>query len=108
MSKKELNEKASKAARKEAKKLEKEGWLSAPGALPIEKQLDKSYTMQYEYDYEGYPKFIMAEGMSTAGNYDAAKMQALELGLMGQISRCQSQKMQIHLFLLLQTRTMLL
>lgn len=88
MSKKELNEKASKAARKEAKKLEKEGWLSAPGALPIEKQLDKSYTMQYEYDYEGYPKFIMAEGMSTAGNYDAAKMHALELAkqnLTGQI-----------------------
>ena len=41
-SKKELNEKAGKAARKEAKRLSKEGWKTAPGALPLEKQLDKS------------------------------------------------------------------
>ncbi|MCM1356792.1 MAG: hypothetical protein NC212_10360 [Staphylococcus sp.] len=86
--KKELNEKASKAARKEAKKLDKVGWQTAPGALPLEKQLDKSYMMQYQYDSDGFPQFIMAEGMSTAGNYDAAKMQALELAkqnLAGQI-----------------------
>lgn len=87
-SKKELNEKASKAARKEAKKLTKEGWKTAPGALPIEKQLDRSYMMQYQYDQDGYQKFIMAEAMSVGGNYDAAKMQALELAkqnLAGQI-----------------------
>lgn len=87
-SKKELNEKASKAARKEAKSLTKEGWKVAPGALPIEKQLDKCYLMQFEYDNEGFPKYIMAEAMSTGGNYDAAKMQALELAkqnLAGQI-----------------------
>lgn len=86
--KKELNEKASKAARKEAKRLSKEGWKTAPGALPLEKQLDKSYLMQYQYDSDGFPQFIMAEGMSTGGNYDAAKMQALELAkqnLAGQI-----------------------
>lgn len=87
-SKKELNEKASKQARKEAKKLTKEGWKTAPGALPLEKQLDKSYMMQMQYDSDGFPAFIMAEGMSTGGNYDAAKMQALELAkqnLAGQI-----------------------
>lgn len=87
-SKKELNEKASKAARKEAKKLSKEGWKTAPGALPLDKQLDKSYMMQYQYDSAGFPQFIMAEAMSTGGNYDAAKMQALELAkqnLAGQI-----------------------
>ncbi len=87
-SKKELNEKASKAARKEAKQLSKEGWKTAPGALPLEKQLDKSYMMQYQYDSDGFPQFIMAEAMSTGGNYDAAKMQALELAkqnLAGQI-----------------------
>ena len=87
-SKKELNEKASKAARKEAKRLSKEGWKTAPGALPLEKQLDKSYMMQYQYDTDGFPQFIMAEAMSTGGNYDAAKMQALELAkqnLAGQI-----------------------
>jgi hypothetical protein len=87
-SKKELNEKASKAARKEAKKLSKEGWKTAPGALPLERQLDRSYMMQYQYDSAGFPQYIMAEAMSTGGNYDAAKMQALELAkqnLAGQI-----------------------
>lgn len=87
-SKKELNEKASKSARNEAKKLSKEGWKTAPGALPLDKQLDKSYLMQMQYDADGFPAYIMAEGMSTGGNYDAAKMQALELAkqnLAGQI-----------------------
>ncbi|MBD5330147.1 MAG: hypothetical protein HDS03_09785 [Bacteroides sp.] len=87
-SKKDLNEKASKAARKEAKRLAKEGWKTAPGALPLEKQLDKSYMMQYQFDADGFPQYIMAEAMSVGGNYDAAKMQALELAkqnLSGQI-----------------------
>ena len=87
-SKSELNEKASKAARKDAKKLSKEGWQTAPGALPLEKQLDKSYMMQMEYDDDMYPKYLMGEAMSIGENYDAAKMQALELAkqnLAGQI-----------------------
>lgn len=87
-SKSMLNEKASKTARKEAKSLVKEGWTAAPGALPLEKQLDKSYLMQMEYDENMYPKYIMAEAISIGSNYDAAKMQALELAkqnLAGQI-----------------------
>lgn len=88
LSKSELNAKASKAARKEAKTLKKEGWQNAPGALPIDKQLDKSYMMQYEYEDDLFPKYIMGEAMSIGQNYDAAKMQALELAkqnLAGQI-----------------------
>ena len=87
-SKSQLNEKATKTARKEAKNMQKEGWQTAPGALPIEKQLDKSYLMQMEYDADMYPKYIMAEAMSIGENYDAAKIQALELAkqnLAGQI-----------------------
>ena len=87
-SKAELNAKASKAARKEAKTLMKEGWKTAPGALPLDKQLDKSYTMQMEYDEDMFPKYLMGEAMSISENYDAAKMQALELAkqnLAGQI-----------------------
>lgn len=87
-SKSELNERASKAARKEAKRLTKEGWKTAPGALPMEKQLDRSYTMQMEYDNDLFPKYLMGEAMSIGENYDAAKMQALELAkqnLAGQI-----------------------
>lgn len=88
VSKNDLNEKATKAARKDAKKLTKEGWITAPGALPLEKQLDKSYMMQMEYDDDMYPKYLMGEAMSIGENYDAAKMQALELAkqnLAGQI-----------------------
>lgn len=88
MSKAALSEKVSKAARKEAKKLKKEGWQVAPGALPLEKQLDKSYLMQQEFDEDMFPKYIIGEAMSIGENYDAAKMQALELAkqnLAGQI-----------------------
>lgn len=87
-SKNELEKKASKTARKEAKKLKKQGWQVVPGALPLEKQLDKSYMMQYEYDEDLFPKYLMGEAMSIGENYDAAKMQALELAkqnLAGQI-----------------------
>jgi hypothetical protein len=84
----ELNKKASKEARKEAKKFVKEGWEITPGSLSIEKQLDRSYLMQYEYDDNNYPKYLMSEAMSIGENYDAAKMQAIELAkqnLAGQI-----------------------
>ncbi len=89
--KKQLGEKASKTARKEAKKLAKEGWTVSPGALPMEKQLDKSYMMQYEYDKDGFPQFIMGEAMSVGGNYDAAKMQALELAKQNLAGQVQSE-----------------
>lgn len=86
--KQELNEKATKAARKEAKKLKKQGWLVTPGTLPMDKQLDRAYLMQYEYTDDLYPVYIMSEAMSIGENYDAAKVQALELAkqnLAGQI-----------------------
>lgn len=88
LSRKELNKKAGKEARKEAKRLKKEGWSNIPGSLPIEKQLDKSYMMQMEYDNDLLPKYIMGEAMSVGESYDAAKMQAFELAkqnLVGQI-----------------------
>ena len=87
-SKAALSKKASRTARKEAKRLKKDGWKTVPGALPLDKQLDRSYLMQYEYDESGYPRYIMGEAMSVGGNYDAAKMQAQELAkqnLAGQI-----------------------
>lgn len=86
----QAKEKASKDARKAAKQLQKEGWKVAPGSLPMDKQLDRLYEMQYEIDLEtGFPKFIKGEAMSTGGNYDAAKMQAVNLAkieLAGNIS----------------------
>lgn len=85
---KALNSKASKDARKEAKKFKKEGWQTTPGTLTLEKQLDRSMMMQMDVDQSGYPQYIMGEAMSIGENYDAAKMQALELAkqnLAGQI-----------------------
>ena len=79
LSQSELNKRASKAARKEAKALKKEGWKVAPGQIPLEKQLDKSYNMYYEYEEGGLPKYIIGDAMSSGNTYDAARMQALEL-----------------------------
>lgn len=75
----ELNARASKTARKEAKVLAKEGWIVAPGQLPLEKQLDKAYSIYYEYEESGLPKYIIGEAISIGKTYDAAKMQALTL-----------------------------
>lgn len=89
--KSELNERASKAAKKAAKSYTKEGWLVAPGHLPLEKQLDRSYEMQYEFDDLGYPKYIMSEAMSIGQNYDAAKIQAQELAKLSLAGQLQSE-----------------
>lgn len=91
IAKKEMDEKASKEAKKAAKELQKAGWKAAPGALPLEKQLDKSYLFQYEYDEEGFPQYIMAEGMSIGGNYDAAKLTAMEIAKQNLASQIQSE-----------------
>lgn len=88
--KEQLNAKASKEAKKAAKQYAKKGWTVTPGALPIVKQLDKAYLMQYEMDDYGYPKYLMGEGMSIGENYDAARFQAAEiavLNLAGEIQR---------------------
>lgn len=88
MSRDQLNKKASKDARKEAKRLEKEGWKAAPGAMPLEKQLDRSYLMMSEFDSNYQLKYITAEAMSVGATFDAAKLQATELAkqnLAGQI-----------------------
>ena len=88
LAKKELSARVDKTTRKEAKRLAKEGWVVAPGALPLEKQLERSYLMEYEYNANLYPKYIMANAQSIAENYDAAKVSALSLAstnLAGQI-----------------------
>ncbi len=76
---KNLNEKAGKIARKEGKSLEKEGWKSAPGGLPIKKQLDNVYLKQSEQDNEGYPLWYISNSRATANTQAAAKLSAMEL-----------------------------
>lgn len=91
MTKSELNAKASKDAMKEAKRLKKEGWTVAPGHLPLEKQLDRSYLMQMEYDEQLFPKYIVGDAMSIGENYDAAKHQALQLAILNLAANIQQE-----------------
>lgn len=76
MAEAELNARAVKDARKAARQAAKDGWKVAPGALPLEKQFDRTYKMQYQFDENGFPMFIMGEATSPGQTYDAAKMQA--------------------------------
>lgn len=85
---KKIKEKAVKEARKEAKKLTKEGYKTPVGKLPMDKQLEKSWQVQYELDQNGYPYYFIATAKATGGNYTAAQMQAVnaaKLDLAGQI-----------------------
>lgn len=81
LAKQELTSRVDKATRKEAKRLKKEGWVVSPGALPMEKQLERAYTMEYEYDVDLFPKYIMASAQSVGENYDAAKTAATSLAI---------------------------
>lgn len=81
LAKKDLKAKVDKNIRKEAKRLKKEGWQVKPGALPLEKQLERSYLMQYEFDANLFPKYIMGEASSVGENYDAAKVAANSLAV---------------------------
>ncbi len=77
--KKEMKRKAHKTARKEARKYKRSGWYIAPGALPMDKQVEKSWQRQYEQDEDGYPLYLVATGNSVAETQSAAKLQATEL-----------------------------
>lgn len=81
LSKQELTSRVDKVTRKEAKRLKKEGWVVSPGALPLEKQLERVYTMEYEYDTDLFPKYIIASAQSIGENYDAAKTAATSLAI---------------------------
>lgn len=74
----DLSKNEMKAIKKEAKKLEKEGWTVKPGELPIVDQLVRSRRVQLEEDENGEKWFIGAAS-SIGGIYDAASMQALTL-----------------------------
>ncbi|MGM9818239.1 MAG: hypothetical protein ACI30B_04565 [Paludibacteraceae bacterium] len=81
LAKKELTSKVDKTTKKEAKRLKKEGWVVSPGALPLEKQLERSYLMEFEYDENLFPKYIMANAQSIGENYDGAKTAATSLAI---------------------------
>ena len=74
--KKELSAKTSKDIRKEAKKLENDGWQIMPGKLPLEKQLEQSQIAQLRENDEGESFFIVGSASVVGGNYTIAKQMA--------------------------------
>lgn len=78
LSESERSAKVAKDIKKTVKQMEKEGWKVNMGALSLEKQLEKSQQMQYEFDMNtGMPKYIMGEGRVISSNYSAGKNQAM-------------------------------
>jgi hypothetical protein len=71
--------KVSRDTKKEAKRLEKDGWKVFPGNPPIAQQLNSGYSKQAETDTDGFPKWIIANGSSVAQTQAAAEMQSIEL-----------------------------
>ena len=77
-----LKAKASKEARKEANRLKKEGWTVIPGGLPLEKQVERVWMFQEDYDDDMKHKYILGNNTSTAENVAAGQSQATELARM--------------------------
>lgn len=78
INKKKLNEKATKDAKKEAKKLVKAGWLVPVGELSIEKQILRSHIMKETRMYTDDShkrtrlRYVMGTGNNIGGTYNAA------------------------------------
>lgn len=85
---KAMKKKAIKAARKEAKQLKKDGYMTLLGQLPMDKQLENSWQAAYELDPQGAPYYIMSTQKAIAANFTAAQMQAMnsaKMDIAGQI-----------------------
>lgn len=85
---KEVKDKAFKEARKEAKRWRKQGYSHLPGQLSLDKQFERSLTMQVMLDEDGNERYINVTGTAVAGSENAAQQNALNntrLNLAGQI-----------------------
>ena len=86
--KKDLHKKSLKEARKEAKKLKKDGFKVAPGQLPMDKQIEATWIKRYETDDKGNKKWFVTDARAVGETHSAAKLQANEVAkvnLAGQI-----------------------
>lgn len=91
---KELQKKAIKAARKEAKRLTKEGFKTPVGKLPLDKQIETAWEKQAELDMDGNPYWYIASSRAIGGNQSSAVLQATnaaKIDLAGQIQTKVSQ-----------------
>ena len=74
--KKALTEKVVKQCRKDAKKMEKEGWKIIPGKLPLERQLERSQLAQLKTTDKGESFYFIGSANVKGGNYTIAKQMA--------------------------------
>jgi hypothetical protein len=74
-----IKERASRSARREAKKYIRDGYMVPAGALPLDKQLEAAWMKQYDTDSKGYPVWYVSNAKSIGENYSAAKNQAMNL-----------------------------
>jgi hypothetical protein len=91
---KQVQKKAIKSARKEAKALEKEGFKTPVGKLSLDKQIENSWQKQVETTEDGTPYWYVASSRSIGGNQSAAVLQATnaaKIELAGQIQTRVSQ-----------------
>ena len=91
---KDLQKKAIKDARKEAKKLTKEGFKTPVGKLPLDKQLENAWQKQAEMTPDGTPFWYIASSRAVGGNQSSAALQATnaaKIDLAGQIQTKGSQ-----------------
>ncbi len=78
--KKEIKDKAIREARKEAKRMKRDGWYVPPGSLPLDKIIENAWMRQYAEDDNGNPLYITADGNAVAESKTAGEMQAIEMG----------------------------
>ena len=78
---KTLKKKATKDARKEAKRYRKKGYVSLPGQLPMEKQLEQSYIFAFSLDEKGKKKYYLASQEAKGETFAAAEQQTRQLCL---------------------------
>lgn len=88
--KKDINKRAMKLARKDAKKYRMAGWDVSPGSLPLEKLLEKAYIKAELLNEKGNVKFIFADGNGVAQTKTAAELQALTFAKLSLASQIES------------------
>lgn len=91
---KDLQKKAIKDARKQAKQLAKDGFQTPVGKLPLDRQIEAAWQKQAEMDTDGNPWWYIASSRAIGGNQSAAALQATnaaKIDLAGQIQTKVSQ-----------------
>jgi hypothetical protein len=87
----QIKKRAVKEARKEARRLAREDWEVAPGALPLEKQLERAWIMQYERTDRDELTYLRADGNGVANTYTAAQIQAHEMAKLNMAGQIQTE-----------------